>query len=229
MRLTATLSLLSCLLLVGCGDPLAVNEAHPHYRTGMDHREAGRHEQAVEAFELCLEQSPRSEKAHLQLAMIYEDHLSDAFLAAYHYRQFLDATEDATQKKLVEEWLTRTEKRLRDELNNRHPLTPPPDPIPIAPPTGVTPPSTASVPQPARPGQPRPSVAPTPTPQPPPPPPPAQSFTTYTVQSGDNLSRIAKKTLGAESKWQLIYEANKDTLPSPGQLKIGQQLRIPKQ
>jgi nucleoid-associated protein YgaU len=161
--------------------------------------------------------------------MIYEDHLNDPFLAAYHYRQFLNQTQDDTQKKLVREWLVRTEKRLRDELLNKHPLVPPPDPIPIAPPGGPIPPPATTTALPSRPNQPRPSVASTPAPQPPPPPSAQQTFTTYVVQSGDNLSRIAKKTLGSENKWQIIYEANRDTLPSPGQLKIGQQLRIPKQ
>ena len=35
---------------------------------------------------------------------------------------------------------------------------------------------------------------------------------TYTVDSGDNLSAIAKQELGDANRWREIYELNKDTL-----------------
>jgi lipopolysaccharide biosynthesis regulator YciM len=49
----------------------------------------------------------------------------------------------------------------------------------------------------------------------------------YTVQDGDTLSIIAKKFYGASSRWKEIAEANKDTLPNPKKLKLGQVLTIP--
>jgi nucleoid-associated protein YgaU len=50
----------------------------------------------------------------------------------------------------------------------------------------------------------------------------------YTVQSGDTLSRIAGKTLGDSKRWKEIYEANRDSLGNdPGALEVGQVLRIP--
>lgn len=51
---------------------------------------------------------------------------------------------------------------------------------------------------------------------------------TYTVQSGDTLSRIAAKTLGDSKRWKEIYDANRDTLGNdPGTLEVGQTLKIP--
>ena len=51
---------------------------------------------------------------------------------------------------------------------------------------------------------------------------------TYTVQSGDTLSRIAAKTLGDSKRWKEIYEANRDALGNdPGALEVGQSLKIP--
>jgi nucleoid-associated protein YgaU len=47
------------------------------------------------------------------------------------------------------------------------------------------------------------------------------------VRSGDNLYRIAQKTLGDSSKWASIFEANRDVLADPDSLKVGQTLRIP--
>ncbi|MGZ3447491.1 MAG: LysM peptidoglycan-binding domain-containing protein [Myxococcaceae bacterium] len=52
---------------------------------------------------------------------------------------------------------------------------------------------------------------------------------TYTVRSGDSLSKIAKSLLGDAKKWRLLYEANKDVVGSnPDLIKPGQVLKIPK-
>lgn len=50
---------------------------------------------------------------------------------------------------------------------------------------------------------------------------------TYVVQPGDNLWKIARKLYGRGWRWRIIYEANADTLPDPGQLHVGQVLVIP--
>jgi nucleoid-associated protein YgaU len=49
----------------------------------------------------------------------------------------------------------------------------------------------------------------------------------YTVEAGDNLTRIAVKTLGDGDRWREIYEANRDRLSSPDAIVVGQKLRIP--
>ncbi len=49
----------------------------------------------------------------------------------------------------------------------------------------------------------------------------------YTVVKGDNLSRIAEKTLGDADRWKDIYEANKDTIKDPNTIYVGQKLNIP--
>jgi len=52
---------------------------------------------------------------------------------------------------------------------------------------------------------------------------------TYTVRTGDSLSKIAKALLGDAKKWRLLYEANKDVVGSnPDLIKPGQVLKIPK-
>ncbi len=48
--------------------------------------------------------------------------------------------------------------------------------------------------------------------------------TTYTVQSGDTLSKIGSK-YGVG--WQKIYEANRDKLDDPDKIYPGQELTIP--
>ncbi len=50
---------------------------------------------------------------------------------------------------------------------------------------------------------------------------------TYTVQKGDNLSKIAKELYGNANKYQQIFEANKPMLKDPDKIYPGQVLRIP--
>jgi nucleoid-associated protein YgaU len=50
---------------------------------------------------------------------------------------------------------------------------------------------------------------------------------TYTVKSGDTLSKIAKEHLGDANAYMKIFEANKDQLTDPDKIKPGQVLKIP--
>lgn len=61
----------------------------------------------------------------------------------------------------------------------------------------------------------------------------AQSATqgeSYTVVSGDSLSKIAKRHYGDASKWHQIYEANKGIIgANPDHIEVGQVLTLPQQ
>jgi len=50
---------------------------------------------------------------------------------------------------------------------------------------------------------------------------------TYTVKSGDTLSKIAKEMLGDTNAYMDIFNANKDQLSDPNKIKPGQVLKIP--
>jgi nucleoid-associated protein YgaU len=50
---------------------------------------------------------------------------------------------------------------------------------------------------------------------------------TYTVQPGDNLSKISKQFYGDANKYMKIFEANKDKLSDPDKIKAGMDLLIP--
>lgn len=55
----------------------------------------------------------------------------------------------------------------------------------------------------------------------------APAARTYTVQSGDTLSKIAREHLGDGNAYMKIFEANRDQLSDPDKIKPGQVLRIP--
>jgi nucleoid-associated protein YgaU len=57
------------------------------------------------------------------------------------------------------------------------------------------------------------------------PPPPAQQ--TYSVRSGDTLSKISKQVYGDANKYMKIFEANRETLSDPDKITPGQVLKIP--
>ncbi len=50
---------------------------------------------------------------------------------------------------------------------------------------------------------------------------------TYSVKSGDSLSKIAKQFYGDAGRYMEIFEANRDQLSDPNKIDVGQQLKIP--
>ncbi|MEM1099659.1 MAG: LysM peptidoglycan-binding domain-containing protein [Planctomycetota bacterium] len=57
--------------------------------------------------------------------------------------------------------------------------------------------------------------------------PPPPDPVTYVVRSGDSLSTIAARFYADSSRWQAIFNANRDQLKSPHAVRIGMELRIP--
>jgi len=55
----------------------------------------------------------------------------------------------------------------------------------------------------------------------------ASSPRTYTVQSGDSLSKISKQFYGDANQYNKIFEANRDILSDPNRINPGQTLKIP--
>jgi len=55
----------------------------------------------------------------------------------------------------------------------------------------------------------------------------AGGMQTYTVKPGDSLSKISQQFYGSAGQYMKIYEANRDQLNDPDQIKPGQTLKIP--
>lgn len=52
--------------------------------------------------------------------------------------------------------------------------------------------------------------------------------TYYEIQSGDTLSKIAKREYGDAMQYMKIFEANKEVIEDPDKIYVGQKIRIPK-
>ena len=50
---------------------------------------------------------------------------------------------------------------------------------------------------------------------------------TYTVKSGDSLSKIAQREYGDAAEWTRIFEANRATISNPDLIHPGQVLTLP--
>ena len=88
-------------------------------------------------------------------------------------------------------------------------------------------PATAARSAAERPAVTAPEPAPAPEPVPEPAPAPTVAEGDYVVKSGDCLWSIAQEAYGTGRQWQVIYNANKDAIKNPNDLRIGQVLVIP--
>jgi len=55
----------------------------------------------------------------------------------------------------------------------------------------------------------------------------AAEHRTHDVVAGDTLSALAKRYYGDASKYNRIFEANRDQLNDPDKIRVGQKLKIP--
>ena len=54
-----------------------------------------------------------------------------------------------------------------------------------------------------------------------------EETTYYVVQPGDNLSKIAKQTIGDANKYNAIFEANREVIKDPNKIKPGMMIKVP--
>lgn len=205
--------------------------------------QAGDFPQAVRVYEAMLDGTPKTADIHYQLALIYDDKLSDPVSALHHYRRYLRMGEDEAKKAEVAEYVKRTElvlatrsvdsgyvtkkeaARLRNEnLRLEELVRTLRDEVAAA---KRKPDPTAKSTPPAKPST------------------DAQGFSTnaatraaeknvgsetrtYTVQKGDTLASISRKFYNNAQRWQDIADANHNQLAGGVNLKVGQTLIIPK-
>src|SRR5438067_3712609 len=183
----------------------------------------GDFERAINLYEAALDDSPRCAEIHYKLALIYDDKLNDPVSALHHFRRCLALSPNGAHTNDVKNSIKRDEvavltslsgdsvvtraeaARLRNEnLDLRKQLE-------------------------ARSGTWRSALDKSQASA-------ARSkknaskkggSRTYVVQSGDTLASISRKFYKSSARWEKILDANKENIPNPAKLKVGQTLIIP--
>lgn len=225
------------MLLQGCTGPVSTADADSAYDRAKKLNAAGDFKGAADAYRRAVLADPELAPAHFELGLLYDDKFDDPIAAIYHYRCYLELRPDSQKRQMVEDFVERAKLSLVAKL----PQSPIADPDLL---TRLQTDKAALVQENAAlktrlaeiEGRPAQRVAETtvtatasessPAPAPPA---PASSATTRThmVQKGDTLQSLALKFYGTRSGWEKIYQANRGTMPSKDQLKLGQVLLIP--
>lgn len=218
------------VLLAGCGrnagTPDEREERDPLVKTGVAYMDQNRWDEAEKAFKEALDADPTMAKPHLDLALIYQQYKPNYIHALYHYDRYLELRPDSGKAEFIREQRAKVLRALEvktiqdspevkkvvaeaqrlmaenDALKKKLAGTAP------APATTPTPPTDSPVRTAAQQK-------------------PATGHQIYTVVAGDTLTKIAAKFYGDSAGWEPIFEANRDSLSSPGALRVGQTLVIP--
>ncbi len=101
------LALSALMLIAGCNrnDSLAftVEVDEPGYRRGKELLRQGRNQEALAEFHKVVAKRGlfNAPEAHLEIGLIYQNHIRDPILAIYHYRQYRDLKPNTDQAKYV--------------------------------------------------------------------------------------------------------------------------------
>jgi len=226
---------LTILLFVGCGDRAARSdrreENDPALRRARVKKKAQDIDGAIELYNRALERKPRLARAHLEVGLLYDSYKEDYNRSIYHYQRYLELRPTSEKKQLIQDLIRRARlsyaaslpdtpsgaiKEIAELKRRNNSLKKELEEV------------TRRCRQFEEPGYreedlevvQKTTVKPRPAPAQPP-------VRTYRVQRGDTLSRIAKKMYDDTSQWQKIYDANRTTMKTPGNLDVGQMLVIP--
>ena len=215
-------------------------ERDPDVKKALAKKKANDIGGAIKLYQKALDRKPTMALPHLELGILFDDKKKDYVRAIYHYQRYLELRPNAEEKKIeiVKRLIDIAEMSFAASLPDRpssairqiaalkkenellkqkfedfgvisHPAgTPKANPKKNGS-DKKTNPGRRSRPVAPDDGHPKPPVD------------------KYLVQSGDNLSSIARTMYNDPDKWELIYKANRNTLSSPSALKIGQTLIIP--
>jgi LysM repeat protein len=243
-------SLACTLALVGCDGDAAAAMRTPEledseFRQGMTYEKQREPRKALESFLKVIDARKGASESHLEAGRMYLD-LQDPLPAVYHFNQYLRLKPNSEQSPIVRQMVKTAEKMFVQQLPGR-PLEPSAggsvdqsalirklqnensklmlevselsrgvrNPEPKNDPRT---PGVAAIPDKGTPAVP--GVAPATGRK-------APAFTTYVIVAGDTLSKISTKAYGNAARANDIYNANRDKLTSPANLKVGTTLTIP--
>ena len=89
----------------GCGDSDRLSYANeldePSYREGQSMLKSGRRQEALSAFLKVIDKRDDAAESHLEVGLLYVQHLNDPLSAIYHFRKYLALRPNSPQAPLV--------------------------------------------------------------------------------------------------------------------------------
>jgi tetratricopeptide (TPR) repeat protein len=233
------------LLISGCGNDSGSIEAReendPNVLLGQQYMEEGNYDAAIAEFKSALDQEPLMARPNLDLAMIYQQNVINYIHSIYHYDRYLELRPDGEKAEFINEQKLKVAQALANTLINNSPevkkvvqerntliqqnnelkrqLAAALDKQAVNLSQLSTKPASKTTVTQTVPKTSNPAVKPKTT--------STQNHQIYHVVGGDTLSKIATKFYGDSGKWDIIYEANKEMMRSPGDLKVGQTIVVP--
>ncbi|MDR2377255.1 MAG: LysM peptidoglycan-binding domain-containing protein [Puniceicoccales bacterium] len=201
------------------------------YRRGQQLLREGRATEALEKFLAVIRRHHPTPQSHLFCGKIYWETLEDPIFAIYHFRQFLiGAAEEAKEREWVPQWIDSLQKLFMKQCHQSSLYKKYAHDFPVLlrelrqenaqlkrrvidlerqlerePEVSVGGQRLERVLEERAQGRRK----------------------TYLVQEGDTLSIISQKVFGDASRWPAIFEANRDQLSQPDQVRVGQRLLLP--
>jgi len=104
-RLLPLLAAALALGLAGCGDSDRLGYANeldePGYREGQSLLKSGRRQEALSAFLKVIDKRDDAAESHLEVGLLYVQHINDPLSAIYHFRKYLALRPNSPQAPLV--------------------------------------------------------------------------------------------------------------------------------
>ena len=99
-------ALAAMLFAAGCGrydaSPFTAEIDEPGYRRGKDLLRQGRNQEALASFLKVVEKrGDDAPESHLEIGILYQQHIKDPIAAIYHYRKFRELKRNSPQSDLV--------------------------------------------------------------------------------------------------------------------------------
>ena len=207
-----------------------------HMRRALAAKDAQDIDGAIEWCERALDRKPDLALAHRELALMLDGFREDYVAAIYHYRRYLDLRPDTPNREAVEELIRHARMNFATQIGAtpdewQRDLQVRNDRIraletelalwrsgEIQAAAASASPSAASPAAPAaRAPAPAPSVAAAPPP----------AVRTHVVSAGETLGTISSRYYGSPAQWNRIFDANRDRIQNPNNVRVGTALVIP--
>ncbi|HEY9250927.1 MAG TPA: peptidoglycan-binding protein, partial [Rariglobus sp.] len=99
-------ALATLLFVAGCGrydsSPFTAEIDEPNYRRGKELLRQGRNQEALASFLKVVEKrGDDAPESHLEIGILYQQHIKDPIAAIYHYRKFRELKRNSPQSDLV--------------------------------------------------------------------------------------------------------------------------------